>query len=106
MQALGLAVLMTLDLGDGPAAIAYAEEALTLAQELDDPLALGRAHLRAGLTWSIFGDWTRAAAAYDAALALLRDAGGPIWTAIVLGEMGDCRLLHGDVADAVSLLDE
>ena len=105
-EALGLAATMAFDLGDGPAAIAYAEEALALARGTDDPLALGRAYFRAGLTWAHFGDWTRAAAAYDAALALLRDAAGPIWRATVLGEVGDHRLRHGEVADAVPLLDE
>jgi predicted ATPase/DNA-binding XRE family transcriptional regulator len=58
-RALGLAVLMAVDLDDGPAAIAYAEDALTLAGELDDPVALGRAHFRAGLTWATFGNWPR-----------------------------------------------
>jgi predicted ATPase/DNA-binding XRE family transcriptional regulator len=105
-EALGLAVTMAFDLGDGPSAIAYAEEALALARDLDDTFALGRALFRAGLVWAHFGDWTRAAAAYDEALTLLRDEGSPVWLATVLGEIGDQRLLHGNVADAMPLLDE
>jgi predicted ATPase/DNA-binding CsgD family transcriptional regulator len=106
LRALGIAVFMAFDLGMGPAAIAYAEDALALAQELGEPLALGLAHFRAGLTWAYFGDWMRAAGAYDAALALLRGIGEPILMATVLAEIGDYTLLHGNVADAVPLLDE
>src|SRR5215218_8208347 len=103
--ALGLASYMTGSLGDGPAAVAYAEEAVALARELDDPVALGRAHFDAGVAWAFSGDVTRAARSYAEALSLLRNT-GVTWEAMALAELGDTRLMTGDVAEAVSLLDE
>ncbi len=105
-QALGLGAYMAFDIADGPASIAYAEEALSLAQNLGDPIALGQAYFRVGFAWGDFGDRTRAADAYSMALALMREAALPLWTATVLGEMGDNLLLSGEVADAVPLLDD
>ena len=103
--ALGLASYMTGSLGDGPAAVAYAEEAVALARELDDPIALGRAHFRAGVAWAFSGDVARAARSYVEALSLLRTT-GVTWEAMALAELGDTRLMTGDVAEAVPLLDE
>jgi DNA-binding NarL/FixJ family response regulator len=104
--ALGLAAYITGSLGDGPAAVAYAEEAVALAGVLDDPLALGRAHFDAGVAWAFSGDVARAALSYVEAVPLLRKTGVPFWEAMALGELGDTRLMMGDVAEAVALLDE
>jgi predicted ATPase/DNA-binding CsgD family transcriptional regulator len=93
-------------LGDGPAAVAYAEEGLVLARELGDPLALGRAHFAVGIAWAFSDDVARAAVAYEEAVSLLRQTGVTSWEAMALGELGDTRLMMGDVAEAVRLLDE
>ena len=106
MGALRLAVFTTSFLCDGPTAVAYAEEALALARELDDPIAVGRAQFGLGMAWAFSGDAVRAAAPYREALSLLREGDSTSWAATVLAEVGDNRLLTGDVAGAVPLLDE
>ena len=93
-------------LGDGPAAVAYAEEGVALARVLGDPLALGRAHFAVGIAWAFSDDVARAAVAYEEAVSLLRQTGVTSWEAMALGELGDTRLMVGDVAEAVRLLDE
>jgi predicted ATPase/DNA-binding CsgD family transcriptional regulator len=103
--ALGLASYMTGSLGDGPGAVVYAEEEVALARALDDPLALGRAHFDAGVAWAFSGDVARAALSYAEALSLLRTT-GVSWEAMALAELGDTRLMTGDVVEAVPLLDE
>ena len=93
-------------LGDGPAAVAYAEEGLALARELGDPFALGRALYAVGVAWAFSGDVARAAVPYEEAVSLLRTTGVTSWEAMALAELGDTRLMTGDVAGAVPLLDE
>ena len=106
VAALYVAASTTSFLGDGPAAVAYAEEGLALARELGDPLALGRAHFAVGFAWAFSEDVARAAVPYEEAVALLRTTGVTSWEALALGELGDTRLMIGDVAEAVPLLDE
>jgi len=106
VEALYVAALTTSFLGDGPAAVAYAEEGLALARELDDPFTLGRAHYVLGVAWAFSDDVARAAVAYEEAVSLLRSTGVTSWGAMALAELGDTRLTTGDVADAVPLLDE
>jgi len=106
VEALYVAASTTSFLGDGPAAVAYAEEGLALARELGDPFALGRAHFAAGIAWAFSDDVARAAAAYEEAVSLLRTTGVTSWEAMALSELGDTRLMTGDVAEAVLLLDE
>ncbi len=101
-----LASFMTFDLGDLPATIAHAEEAISLQAVNGDPRILGQAHYAASFAWNERGDTTRAAASSDQALALFRDYGTPFWIANVLAEAGATRLLRGDVASAVPMLDE
>ncbi len=43
---------------------------------------------------------------YEEALSLLRQSGVTTWEALALAELGDTRLMTGDVAGAVPLLDE
>jgi DNA-binding CsgD family transcriptional regulator/tetratricopeptide (TPR) repeat protein len=93
-------------LGDGPAAVAYAEEGVALARELGDPLALGRALYALGTARAFSDDVARAAVAYDEAVSVLRTTEAPLWEALALAEVGDNRLMTGDVAAAVPLLDE
>ncbi len=93
-------------LGDGPAAVAYAEEGVALARELGDPLALGRALYALGTVRAFSDDVARAAVAYDEAVSVLRTTEAPLWEALALAEVGDSRAMTGDVAAAVPLLDE
>jgi predicted ATPase/DNA-binding XRE family transcriptional regulator len=104
--ALLLAASLTSFLGDGSAAMAYTEEGLALARELDDPFVLGRAHWEYGLLCAVSGDTERAATAYAAALPLLREANVPFWVAHALAELGDALHRAGNVAAAGPLLDE
>src|SRR5829696_10049616 len=106
MAALHVAALTTSFLGDTPAAVAYAEEGLALARELNDPLSLGCALYAAGMAWAFSDDAARAAVPYEEAVTLLRKAGVTTWEALALAELGDTRLMTGDVAAAVPLLDE
>jgi predicted ATPase/DNA-binding XRE family transcriptional regulator len=103
---LPLAASLTSFLGDASTAMAYAEEGLALAQELDDPYVLGRAHWEYGLICAVSGDTARAATAYAAALPLLRAANVWFWVAHALSELGDTLHRAGDVDAAVPLLDE
>jgi predicted ATPase len=104
--ALLLAACSTSFLGGAAAAIAYAEEGLALARDLDDPFVLGRAHWEYGLICAVSGDTARAAAAYAAALPLLRAANVPHWVAHALAELGDTLHRTGDLAAAAPFLDE
>ena len=106
VDALYIAAMATSFLGDGSAAVAYAEEGLALARELNDPFALGRAHYVVGVARAFSGDVGRAAVAYEEAVSLLRTTGVTSWGAMALAELGDTRLMTGDVAAAVPLLDE
>jgi predicted ATPase/transcriptional regulator with XRE-family HTH domain len=93
-------------LGDAAAAVAYAEEGLAVAQGLDAPFVLGRAHWEYGLICAVAGDTARAVMAYAAALPLLRAANVPHWVAHALAELGDTLYRTGDIAAAIPLLDE
>jgi predicted ATPase/DNA-binding XRE family transcriptional regulator len=104
--ALLLAASLTSFLGDASAAMAYAEEGLSIARELEDPFALGRAYWEHGLLCAVADDTAGAATAYAAALPLLRSANVPFWVAHALAELGDALHRAGDVAAAVPLLDE
>ena len=72
---------------------------MALARELDDPLVLGRALFVVGMAWAFSDDVARAAAAYEEAVSLLRTTGVPILGAMALAELGDTRLMMGDVAE-------
>jgi predicted ATPase len=104
--ALLLAASLTSFLGDASAAMAYAEEGLSIARELEDPFVLGRAYWEHGLLCAVANDTAGAATAYAAALPLLRAANVPFWVAHALAELGDALHRAGDVAAAVPLLDE
>jgi predicted ATPase/transcriptional regulator with XRE-family HTH domain len=104
--ALLLAASLTSFLDDASAAMAYAEEGLSIAREVEDPFVLGRAHFALGLVCAYAGDTARAANEYGAALPLLRKANVPFWVALALAELGDTLHLVSDVASAVPLLDE
>jgi predicted ATPase/transcriptional regulator with XRE-family HTH domain len=104
--ALLLAASLTSFVGDASAATAYAEEGLSIARELKDPFALGRAYWEHGLLCAVANDTAGAVTAYAAALPLLRAANVPFWVAHALAELGDALHRAGDVAAAVPLLDE
>ena len=104
--ALCLAIYMSYDLDDVPAVTAYAEEAVALAAEVGDPVIRGEVHYCAGVTWTMAGDLARAARDFDEALAQFRTADAPLWVATTLEEVADLRLVAGDAASAISILDE
>jgi non-specific serine/threonine protein kinase len=104
--AFAFSVFMTYDLDAGQAVSAYAEEALALAPEIDDPRVLGEIHYCAALAWHYAGDDARARRDLEASLALMRQAEQPIWIATILAELSDFLLLAGDVTGAIPLIDE
>ena len=104
--AIHVAAFAAAALGDHPTAVAHAEEGLTIARALGDPLVLGRAYVDVGIVWEFAGDGERAAAAYAAAVPPLREAGATAYTALALSHLGDMRLWQGDAAGAIPLLDE
>ena len=93
-------------LSDAPAAVAFAEEELSIARTLNDPFVLGRAHLAMGEAWATSNDVARAEDAYAKGVPLFRAAGATVWMAVTLSELGDSRLVRGDVVSAVPVLDE
>jgi predicted ATPase/DNA-binding CsgD family transcriptional regulator len=93
-------------LGDHEASIAYGAEGLTLAQEMSDPFVLGRAHSALAVAWDFAGHPEEAAASYAAAVPLFREAGQLVWAALALSNLGEMRLLAGDVDGGIALVDE
>ena len=92
--------------GDPAAALRWAEEALSIARGMDDPLSLGRATFGVGEARSFNGDWEGAATSFEEAVPLLRRAGDPTWLANAVASLGDMKLRRGDAAGAVPLIDE
>lgn len=103
--ALHIAVFSARALGDYQAAVAHAEEGLTVSQEDGDPLAIGRAYYQLGNAWHHI-DARRAAAACAEAVAVARRAGHQGWLGIVLADLGDKLHSMGDIATAARLIDE
>src|SRR5690606_11536780 len=70
------------------------------------PLVRGRALAASALTALAQGEYERSCADFEAALPLLRAADDRSGTAIALAKHGAARLLGGDLAGAIALLDE
>ena len=105
VEALYVAAHTASFLGDARAGVAYAEEGLALARSLATRCPRSRP-LRGRLAWALSDDVARAVA-YEEAVSLLRTTGVTSWEAMALAELGDTRLMTGDVAEAaVLLLDE
>jgi len=106
LAALHLLVVVDAMLGDHAAAVAQAEEALAVADDIGGAFARGRAFFYLGFAWEQRGDGARSAAYHEQAAPLLVEAGIPHWAALGVGELGDKRLWIGDAAGAAPLLDD
>jgi non-specific serine/threonine protein kinase len=93
-------------LGDQASSLAYAEEELALARQLEEPFPLGRAYYGLGIVCEHAGDAARAGAHYAEAVPLLRRATATSWVYLALAGIGSMRHAWGDLAGAVPLLDE
>ena len=104
--ALHVLVGATGTVGDAPAAVRYAEEAVRIGQELGDPFVLGRACYGLGQAHAAGGDSASAAAAYAAALPLFRQIEAGVWVAQTVVSLGEMRHGAGELSNAIALLDE
>jgi DNA-binding CsgD family transcriptional regulator len=93
-------------LGDFPAAVVAAEEALAIVATSDDPFVLGRAHFGLGLAWLWSGDVTRAMAAFERSLPYFRRTDRIDFLAVALSSLGHSHLRTGNVDEARTALDE
>jgi non-specific serine/threonine protein kinase len=93
-------------LGDHPAAVAAAEEALTIVATSDDPFVLGRAHFGLGLAWLWSGDVPRARAAFERSLPYFRRTDRIDFLAVALSSLGYSHLTTGNLDEASTVLDE
>jgi tetratricopeptide (TPR) repeat protein len=93
-------------LGHHEAAAVHAQQALATAREAGDLGVWGFAQWSVGMAWEHRGDPDRAAAAYAAAVGLMRQAGEASWTAWVLADLADKIVGQGDLARAVPMFDK
>ncbi len=105
VHALHVAVFSARAMGDFPAALAHAEAGLTVAQTLDDPVALGRAYYQLGNAWHHL-DAQRAAEATAKAVAVSRETGDMNWLGVVLADLGDKLHSCGDLDGAARMIEE
>jgi len=89
--------------GDVEMALAAAEEALTLARELDDPDLIGRSLMQLGV---VVLDDSRADAVFEEALLIFAGLGDAERVAYVHGNLGYRALQRGDHGAARARLDE
>ena len=93
-------------LGDEQASVAWAEEAVALADATNDPFILGRAHFGLGMVREWGDDPVGAGEAYGTAIPQLRQTDRLDFLALALAGSGATLLLRGDLANAVPLLNE
>jgi non-specific serine/threonine protein kinase len=93
-------------LGDAPAAVAAAEEALAIAETADDPFVLGRAHFGLGLARLWSGDVERAMAAFDHSIPYFHRTDRVDFLAVALSSLGHSHLRTGNLDEARTALDE
>lgn len=103
--ALHIAVFSARALGNFRAAIAYAEEGLDVAQELGNPVVIGRAYYQLGNAWHHV-DAARAREASINAVAAFRQTNDRMWLGVMLADLGDKMHSCGDAEAAASLIDE
>ncbi|MGH2616339.1 MAG: ATP-binding protein, partial [Thermomicrobiales bacterium] len=91
--------------GHDEAALFHAQRLLEAGEELDDPSGLGFAHLALAYVWEFRGEIDRAAVAYAEVIPLWRGAKeSGAWYA--QAELADKRVLQGDLAAGVPMLEE
>ena len=77
-------------------------EAITLAQKVDDPVALGRAHNTAGIVLDSLGDQPGELRSFEAAIASARRAGAKLDEVRYLANLADFFLKNGDYKTALA----
>jgi non-specific serine/threonine protein kinase len=93
-------------LGEVQAAIAYAEEAWSLAEAEDDPFIVGRAHWSRGMVRAWCDEPALAEEALKQAVRRFRQTDRLDFLALALAGHGAALMQRGDVANAAPLLDE
>lgn len=86
--------------GDSPAAQAYYQEALTMAEELGDRWRVTSARHNTGVELEINGDWEAAVGEYQAALATADQLGSARHQATVISSLGILRMKRGEYAES------
>jgi predicted ATPase len=93
--------------GHDEVALGHAQQLLATAEELDDPISLGFAHLAMALAWEDRGDIDRAAAAYAEVIPLWRTTGGMEGQSWVMqAELADKLVMRGDLEAGVPMLED
>jgi tetratricopeptide (TPR) repeat protein len=104
--ALHLAAYLAAYSGDHAAAVGYAEDGLSVSQQVGRAFEIGRAYNDLGLAWDLGGDPVRAAGFYSASVPLLRESGNETYAMWSLANFADMLQVSGNVEDAVPLLDD
>jgi len=93
------------ELGDFGEALARAEEAVEIAETVDQPLSRTVAYVGLGVVSLRRGEPARAIGALEQALGLIRDWNIPLWFPRVASSLGAAYTLGGRAADGVPLIE-
>src|SRR5262249_35550626 len=93
------------ELGDFGEALARAEEAVEIAETVDQPLSRTVAYVGLGVVSLRRGEPARAIGALEQALGLVRDWNIPLWFPRVASSLGAAYTLGGRAADGVPLIE-
>jgi predicted ATPase/class 3 adenylate cyclase/Tfp pilus assembly protein PilF len=105
-RALLVAGFLALWQNDFAAAETWLQQAVALAQVVDDQRSAAQALSNLGILASRQGDLARAAARYEESLAFFRQLDDRQLIAVSLGNLADLAVHQGDLARGVALFDE
>jgi tetratricopeptide (TPR) repeat protein len=98
--------LCLIDLGEFPAAMAMAEEAMRIAEAADDRYGLAYSQSRVGLTYLRQGDPERAIPWLERSLDGSRRFNFDLLSLIAAGPLGEARATCGETVEAFALLEQ
>lgn len=93
-------------LGEFPEALARGEEAVQIGEMLDRPGSVVVAYFGVGLAYLYKGEAHAVRPRHERALQLCRIGGFPLLVPVVGAQLGWARVLAGDVADGLPLLEQ
>ncbi|CAN5854408.1 hypothetical protein BH24CHL4_BH24CHL4_13600 [soil metagenome] len=93
-------------LGDLDLAIAFVDQATTIARRSNDDFLLGRTLLAKAAIHQFRSEWEAAAALCEQALPHFQEAGSANYQALMFVEIGHMRQLQGDIDAATARIDE
>jgi tetratricopeptide (TPR) repeat protein len=93
------------ELGEFEHALARAEEAMAIAEAVDQPLSRTAAYVGLGVTNLRRGEYAEAIAVLERALTLLRESNIPLWFPRVASSLGAAYALGGRPAEGAPLIE-